>query len=156
MRDFDYIIVESYGSLTTKYGKRKLFLNEKVLSEILKVPMEGIGSIVWKAYCKHLMEICGKMLNLNTTNVPKKFLKGGYQLFFELVNNVLLPRSEKRIMASTIDLFLMANLRKFEPINFLGIILEHMEKILDVKDGKHWLGYGYFYFNTFSFLWKLE
>lgn len=39
--------------------------------------------------------------------VRMKFMKREFQLLFEFVSDVILPRSEKRIVASIIDLFLM-------------------------------------------------
>lgn len=127
-------MVENDGSLTTKEGERKLCLNEDVLSEVLKVLREGIRSVIGKTYSKNIMEICGKMPNLNTFGIPKKFLKGGYQLLFEFVNKVLLSHSKKRTVATITDLFLIENLSKFEPINLPVIILEHIKKILTAKD----------------------
>lgn len=89
------------------------------------------------------MEVCGKMPNMNTSGVPKKYFKGGYHLFLEFVNKVLLPHFEMRIVTFVIDLFLMEILGKFKQINLPTIILEYIRKILTVKDGKNGLGYGF-------------
>lgn len=92
VRNFYYNAnIENDGSLSTKVGERRLCLYEEVLSEILKVPREGIRSAIGKTYSKNYIKICRKMPNLNTFYVPKKFPKEGYQLFFEFVNKVLLP-----------------------------------------------------------------
>lgn len=115
--------------------KENYVLNEDVLSEVLKVLWEGIRSVIGKTCSINIMEICGKMPNLNTFGIPKKFFKGGYQLLFEFVNKVLLPHSKKRTVETTTNLFFMENLSKFEPINLPVIILEHIKKILTAKDG---------------------
>lgn len=62
-----------------------------------------------------------KYEDMKCTGVPKKFFKGEHQLYFEFVNKVLLPRLEKRTVASTVDLFLMEQLETFEAINLLGM-----------------------------------
>lgn len=72
---------------------------------------------------------------------PKKLLKGEFQLFFEFINKVLLPRLEKRTIISSPYLFLMEKQSKFEVINLSAIMLEHIAKALTVKDEKHRLGY---------------
>ncbi|KAG5609884.1 hypothetical protein H5410_021165 [Solanum commersonii] len=40
---------------------------------------------------------------LTKFGLPKKFLKGEYQLMFEFINKVLVPRTEKRTVASSAD-----------------------------------------------------
>lgn len=70
-------------------------------------------------------------------------MKGTFQLYFEFINKVLLPRSEKRTVASASDLFLMEALGKLEEINLPTIMLEHMGQIITTKDGKHGMAYGY-------------
>lgn len=150
-------VIENDGSLTTKVSERKLLLNEEVLSKVLRMPKEGIRLVVGKPCSKHFMEICRKMQNLNNIDVPKKFLKGGYQLIFEFVNKILLHHFERRIVTSATDLILMENLSKFEQINLSAIILEHMRKILIMKDGKHGLGYECFLTKVFQhFRFPLE
>ncbi|KAK4730020.1 hypothetical protein R3W88_023008 [Solanum pinnatisectum] len=47
---------------------------------------------------------------MRRVGVQKKLIKGEYQLLFEFVNKVLLPRTEKRIVASATDLFIMESL----------------------------------------------
>lgn len=74
--------------------------------------------------------------------VRKKFLRGEIQFLFEFVNKVLLPHSEKCTVSSIVDLFLMETLSKFEMINLSALILEHLHKVLHVKDGKDGLFYG--------------
>lgn len=92
---------------------------------------------------KSFVQECGKLPKLNCVGIPKKLLNGEYQLLFEFMNKVLLPRYEKRTVASMANLYLMEALSKFDPINFPTIMLEHMHKTLTVN-GKHGMGYGYF------------
>ncbi|KAH0746063.1 hypothetical protein KY285_007720 [Solanum tuberosum] len=67
--------------------------------------------------------------DIKRASLPKKFLMGEYQLLFELINKVLVPRSEKRIVASAADLFLMEHLDELEAINLPTIMLEHMHRM---------------------------
>lgn len=46
----------------------------------------------------------------------------------------------------------MESLSKFEAINLLAIMLEHMHKTVSMKDGKHGMGYGYFLTKVFNHL----
>lgn len=50
------------------------------------------------------------------------------------VNKVLLFRSEKRTVASAVDLFLIECLSKFELISLPFLMIEHMHKIIHMKD----------------------
>ncbi|KAH0686329.1 hypothetical protein KY284_016882 [Solanum tuberosum] len=79
-------------------------------------------------------------------------MKGEYQLLFEFVNKVLLPRTEKCNVASASDLFIMESLCKFDPIDLLALMLEHMYKIVVDHKGKHGMGYGYFLTKVFHHL----
>lgn len=81
---------------------------------------------------------------------PKKFLKGEYQLYFEFINKVLLPRSEKRTVASAVDLFLMEQLDKLEAISLPRIMLEHMHQIMTWKNAKHGIPYRYLLNHVFE------
>lgn len=54
-----------------------------------------------------------KVGGTSTTVVKKKFLKGEYHLVFVFINKVLLLGLKKRIIASSVDLFLIKSLRKF-------------------------------------------
>lgn len=67
------------------------------------------------------------------------------------VNKVILTKSIKRTMASAVVLFLMEYLRKFELINLHTFIIEHMHKIMHVKDGRHAMPNGYFFYKVFSY-----
>lgn len=75
--------------------------------------------------------------------MPKKYIKGEYQLTFEFVNKVLVPRTEKRTVASATYLFLMEKPVNVEEINLPSLILEHMHKVMTWKHAKYGIPYGY-------------
>ena len=76
-------------------------------------------------------------------------MKSEYQLVFEFINKVLLPRTEKRTVA-TADLFVMEMLCSFEALNLLGLMLEHIHKTVIERKGVHGMGYGYFLTEVFK------
>ncbi|KAK4722021.1 hypothetical protein R3W88_012254 [Solanum pinnatisectum] len=117
VREFYYNVefVED-DSLHTWVGNKSLYLDEELLEKILELP------------------------DMHCAGVQKKIMKGEYQLLFEFVNKVLLPRTEKHIMASSTDLFVMESLCKFEPLNLLALVLEHMYKTVIEHKGKHRMG----------------
>ncbi|KAH0746521.1 hypothetical protein KY285_008178 [Solanum tuberosum] len=127
------------GSLNTRVGDKNFHLNEERLGKILGVPMEGIRSVAGQYCSKSLFKYV-------------KLMNGVYQLIFEFVNKVILPRSEKRAIASTGDLFFMEALCKFDAINLPAIMLERIHKTVTVKNGKHGMGYSYFLTSVFSHL----
>lgn len=53
-------------------------------------------------------------------------------------------------MASSVDLLLMECLSKFELISLLALIIEHIHKIVHIKDKKHGMHYGHFLNRAFS------
>lgn len=63
---------------------------------------------------------------------PKKYLKGERQLYFEFVNYVILPYTEKTTVACSAILFLMEALQKYDTINIPRIMLEHMGKVITI------------------------
>ncbi|KAG5630164.1 hypothetical protein H5410_001881 [Solanum commersonii] len=79
-------------------------------------------------------------------------MKGEYQVLFEFVNKVLLPRPEKCTVASATDLFVMESLSKFEPLNLQALMLDHMYKTIIEHKGKHGMGYGHFLTKVFNHL----
>ena len=58
-------------------------------------------------------------------------------MVFELINKVLLPRTEKRTVATAADLFVMEMLCTFEALNLPGLMLEHIHKIVIERNGVH-------------------
>ncbi|KAH0778680.1 hypothetical protein KY290_005107 [Solanum tuberosum] len=81
--------------------------------------------------------------NIKRARLPKKFLRGEYQLMFEFINKALEPMIEKRNVASAADLFLIEKLDELEAINLPAIMLEHMHMVMTGKSAKHGIPYGY-------------
>ncbi|KAH0714930.1 hypothetical protein KY284_007835 [Solanum tuberosum] len=105
-----------------------MHLNEELLGKILEVPREGTRSVVGKFCTKQFAKECSKLPDMHCAVIQKKLMKGEYQLLFEFINKVLLPRTEKHTIASATDLFVMEALSKFEPLNLPALMLEHMHK----------------------------
>ncbi|KAH0737953.1 hypothetical protein KY290_036658 [Solanum tuberosum] len=95
---------------------------------------------------------CSKIPKTRRAGIQKKLMKGEYQLLFEFINKVLLPRIEKRTVAFTSNLFIMESLCKFDPIDVPALMLEHMYKTVVNHKGKHGMGYGYFLTKVFHHL----
>lgn len=74
----------------------------------------------------------------------KKFLKRKFQLVYEFVNKQVLPKAKKRIVVSAVDLFFMECLSKFELISVPALMVEHMCKVVHVKEEKYRMPYGHF------------
>lgn len=71
---------------------------------------------------------------------------------FEYVSKVVLHLTEKRISATTTDLFIMEFLCKFEPLDLPALMLYHMHKTVIERKGKHGMGYGYFLSKVFQYV----
>ncbi|KAK4733461.1 hypothetical protein R3W88_007722 [Solanum pinnatisectum] len=140
------------GSLNTLVGDESLHLDEELLGKILEVPREGTRSVVGKLCSKQFVNECSKIPDMHHAGVQKKLMKGEYQLLFEFVNKVLLPRTEKHTVASVTDLFVMEALCKFEPLNLSALMLEHKHKNVVEHKGRHGMGYGYFLTKVFQHL----
>ncbi|XP_009769561.1 pentatricopeptide repeat-containing protein At3g22670, mitochondrial-like [Nicotiana sylvestris] len=67
-----------------------------------------------------------------------------------MVNKVLLPRAERISITSCAYLFLMEALNNFTTINLPAIMIEHMNKVADFKDGDHGLTYGFLLTKVFE------
>ncbi|KAH0743062.1 hypothetical protein KY290_031055 [Solanum tuberosum] len=78
--------------------------------------------------------------DIKHAGLPKKFLRGEYQLMFEFINKFLVPRTEERTVAFAADLFLMEKFDELEAINLPAIMLEHMHRVMTTKHG---IPYGY-------------
>ncbi|KAH0740924.1 hypothetical protein KY290_033967 [Solanum tuberosum] len=114
VREFYYNVeFNENGSLHTLVGDKRVQLNEELLGEILEVHIEGIISVAGKHCAQHFANECSKLPDMHCAGIQKKLMKGEYQLLFDFVNNVVLPRSEKHIVANSEDLFLMESLCKF-------------------------------------------
>ena len=82
--------------------------------------------------------------------IYKKIMKSEYQLVFEFINKVLLPRTEKRTVATAPDLFVMEILCSFEALNLPGLMVEHIHKTVIERKGVHRMGCGYFLTEAFK------
>ncbi|KAH0748684.1 hypothetical protein KY290_027916 [Solanum tuberosum] len=140
------------GNINTWVDNESLYLDEELLGKILEVPREGTRFMVGKSCTKKFVKECSKLPDMRRAGVQKKLLKGEYQLFFEFFNKVLLPRTEKRTMASATNLFVMESLCKFELLNLPALMLDHMYKTVIEHYGKHGMGYGYFLTKVFKHL----
>lgn len=86
---------------------------------------------------------CYKHPTTSCAGLLKKLIKREYQLVFEFFNKVKLPRIEKRICATSTDLFIIESLCKFEPLDLPTLMLEHMYKIVVECKGSHKIWYEY-------------
>ena len=82
--------------------------------------------------------------------IYNKIMKSEYQLVFEFINKVLLPRTEKRTLATAAHYFVMEMLCSFEALNLPGLMLEHIYKTVIERKGVHGMGYGYFLMEVFK------
>ena len=80
----------------------------------------------------------------------QEIVKSEYQLVFEFVNKIILPRTEKKTSTTSADLFIMESLGKLESLDLPGLMLEHMYKTVIERIGKHDMGYGYFLTKVFK------
>ena len=94
--------------------------------------------------------LISKIPTTKVAGIYKKVMKSEYQLVFEFVNKVLLPRTEKRTSATSADLFLMEILCSFEALNLPGLMLEHIYKTVIERKGVHGMGYGNFLTEVFK------
>ena len=94
--------------------------------------------------------LISKIPTTKVAGIYKKIMKIEYQLVFEFINKVLLPRTEKRIVATTADLFVMEMLCSFEALSLPSLIIEHIHKTVIERKGVHGMGYGYFLTKVFK------
>nr|XP_016492675.1 PREDICTED: uncharacterized protein LOC107812154 [Nicotiana tabacum] len=83
--------------------------------------------------------------------VHKKALLLVYQLMFEMVNKVLLPCAERHSITSRADLVIMEALDGYTIINLPGLMIEHMKKVAEFKEGNHGLPYRFLLTKVFEF-----
>ncbi|KAH0764666.1 hypothetical protein KY285_000537 [Solanum tuberosum] len=110
------------GGITTTVRDVEICLDEEILGIILGVPVVGIRTIKGCKPSSDFTNPATKRGDVKRAGLPKKFLKGEYRLLFEFINIVLVPRTEKRTVASVADLFLMEKLNELEEINLFVII----------------------------------
>lgn len=123
--------------LTSQVNGVHMALDEETLSEIVGVVTVGIRSIKSGKGSAEFLKLCG------AKDFNSKGLRGEFQLLFELVKEALLPRSDKDINPTSVDLFLMEILFKYKKINLSAIVIEYMNSVINAKAGKHVLPYGF-------------
>ncbi|KAH0743919.1 hypothetical protein KY290_031912 [Solanum tuberosum] len=131
------------GGITTTVRDVEICLDKEILGIILWVPVKGIRTIEGCKPFSDFTKLSTKYGDVKNAGLPKKFLKGEYQLLFEFINKVLVSIIEKRTVASVADLFLMEKLDELEEINLPVIMLEHMHRVMTWKKAKHGIPYGY-------------
>ncbi|XP_019224300.1 PREDICTED: uncharacterized protein LOC109205987, partial [Nicotiana attenuata] len=127
-----------------------MVMDSVLLGSVLGVPTEGLSSVRGACTQNFRNAILKDIAVQQGERVQKKALSPVYQLLFEMVNKVLLPRAERISITSHADLFLMEELDNFTTINLPGIIIEHMNKVADFKDGNHGLPYGFLLTKVFE------
>ncbi|KAH0645402.1 hypothetical protein KY284_033286 [Solanum tuberosum] len=93
------------GGIATTVRNVETCLDEEILGIILGVPVEIIRTIEGYKPSSDFTKLATKRGDVKNAGLSKKFLKGEYQLLFEFINKVLVPRTEKRTVASAADLF---------------------------------------------------
>ncbi|KAH0749306.1 hypothetical protein KY290_028538 [Solanum tuberosum] len=131
------------GGITTTVRNVDIYLDEEILGIILGVHVVGIRTIEGCKPSSDFTKHATKRGDVKCAGLPKKFLKGEYQLLFEFINKVLVPRTEKRTVTSAADLFLMEKLDALEEINLSALMLEHMHRVMTQRLAKHGIPYGY-------------
>ncbi|XP_070013875.1 uncharacterized protein [Nicotiana sylvestris] len=100
----------------------------KLLGEILKVSTVGVTGVKDVYQFNFINAVVKENTNQKRDQIHKKALLPVYQLLFELVNKVLLPRAERRSVTSKSDLFLMEQLDNFTLVSLPAIMIERMQK----------------------------
>ncbi|KAG5600433.1 hypothetical protein H5410_031803 [Solanum commersonii] len=94
------------GGITTIVRNVQIHLDEETLGIIMGVPVAGVRTIEGCKPIGDFSKLATKRGDVKRAGLSKKFLKGEYQLMFEFINKVVVPRTEKRTVASAADLFL--------------------------------------------------
>ena len=71
------------------------------------MPREGTRFVLGKTCSSEFASVISKTPTTKVAGTYKKIMKSEYQLVFEFINKVLLPRTEKRTVATAADLFVM-------------------------------------------------
>ncbi|XP_070010612.1 uncharacterized protein [Nicotiana sylvestris] len=128
-----------------------IVLDASALGKVLQIPCEGMSSVKGVCGANFRRAIMKEQVVQHGEQVHKKVLLPEYQLLFELVNKVLLPRSKRQSIATKFDLVLMEALDEFVPINLPAIMIYHMQKVANFKGGNHGLPYGFLLTQVFKF-----
>ncbi|XP_009777582.1 uncharacterized protein [Nicotiana sylvestris] len=128
-----------------------IVLDASALGKVLQISCEGISSVKGSCSANFRRTIMKEQAIQQGERVHKKALLPEYQLLFELINKVFLPRPERRSIASKSDLVLIEALDEFVPINMQAIMIEHMQKVANFKGGNYGLPYGFLLTRVFKF-----
>nr|XP_009788729.1 PREDICTED: uncharacterized protein LOC104236503 [Nicotiana sylvestris] len=128
-----------------------IVMDSALLGSILGVPIERVSSAQGAFIRNFRNAIIKDKAVHHGEHVHKKALLLVYQLFFEIVNKVLLPHAERIFVPSKGDLYLMETLDNFSSINLPSIMIEHMKKVENLKDGNPGLPYGFLLTKVFEF-----
>ncbi|XP_019238038.1 PREDICTED: uncharacterized protein LOC109218156 [Nicotiana attenuata] len=128
-----------------------IVMDSTLLGSILGVPTEGVSSAQVACTLNFRNAIVKDKAIQHGEQVHKKAVLVVYQLLFEMVNKVLLPRAERRSVASKADLLLMGTLDNLSSINLPAIMIEHMQKVENLRDGNPGLPYGFYLTKVFEF-----
>lgn len=109
VRELIYTIkFEEYGwSLFALVQRKKVELDEETLGKILDILIIEVRYLKNQQPLVVFMRYDSKVGWTSIIGVRKKFLNSEFRLVYEFVNKVVLPRSEKEVVASTVDLFMM-------------------------------------------------
>lgn len=111
VREFFYMMkLLEGGGIKTIVRNMEIHLDEETLGIILGVLVVGIRTIEGCKPTGDFLKLATKGGDVKLAGLPKKFLKREYQLMFDFINKVMVPRTEKRTVASVANLFLMEKL----------------------------------------------
>lgn len=143
---------------TTVHGKT-INLYPADLGRILNVPTGG-----WRHYVKGSWppldnfpsaldisrKFSGNPLLPSHRRVMKNEMSPLYQFYFDVVHKIILPRQERRTVASFLDLTLMELLDSEIPIDLLQLIIKHMQRVLVKDTNGHALPYQFWLASIFE------
>lgn len=98
------LFVVDEATLCLTVNGKDFFLDEDTLGDILEVPTYGIRTLEGAACSAFKMLIVKREDTVLGERVYKKEFKPEFQLLFEKLNKVLLPRAKRRSIASIADL----------------------------------------------------
>ena len=138
VREFYYNVqFKEDGSILTRVNDIVVHLDEGVLRKILRVPREGTWSVLGRTFSSEFAAVISKTPTTKVAGIYKKIMKSEYQLVFEFINKVLLPRTKKRTVAAAANLFVMEMLCSFKALNLPGLMFEHIHKTVIERKGVH-------------------
>ncbi|KAM3201326.1 hypothetical protein P3L10_033689 [Capsicum annuum] len=140
--------IGEFFSTTMRKVTVNLYIDD--IARILHIPSGGWGHYIkgsWLALdnLTSALEICRKFSGnphlVHHRKVFKKEMSPLHQLYFDVVHKMIIPRKERRNMASFLDLFLMELLDTEVRIYLPRLILKHMQRVLIKEKNGHALPY---------------